>query len=141
LDAEGFFDTGDVARIDANGYMRITDRAKDLIKSGGEWISSVDLEDAALAHPAVSEAAAVAVAHPEWGERPLLAIVLKQGQALSQLEILSHLSQRVPKWWLPDAIVFADELPHTATGKVYKNALRDRYCNVLMVPESSRDHS
>ena len=140
LDPEGFFDTGDVARIDANGFMRIADRAKDLIKSGGEWISSVDLEDAALTHPAVSEAAAVAVAHPAWGERPLLAIVLKQGQTLSQSEILSHLSQRVPKWWLPDAIVFAEELPHTATGKIYKNALRDRYRNVLLAPEIFRDH-
>ncbi|MBI1988320.1 MAG: AMP-binding protein, partial [Betaproteobacteria bacterium] len=140
LDAEGFFDTGDVARIDANGFMRITDRTKDLIKSGGEWISSVDLEDATLMHPAVSEAAAVAVAHPAWGERPLLAIVLKQGQTLSQPEILSHLSQRMPKWWLPDAVVFVDELPHTATGKIQKSAVRDRFRNFLLAPESSRDH-
>ncbi len=134
LDEQGFFDTGDVAKIDKNGFMRITDRAKDLIKSGGEWISSIDLENTAQTHPAVAEAAAIAAVHPKWDERPLLFIVRKPDQDLSSDQMVSHLSTRLPKWWLPDAILFLDELPHTATGKLQKTALRERYGNYLVSP-------
>lgn len=134
LDEQGFFDTGDVAKIDNNGFMRITDRAKDLIKSGGEWISSIDLENTAQTHPAVAEAAAIAAVHPKWDERPLLFIVRKPDQDLSSDQMVSHLSTRLPKWWLPDAILFLDELPHTATGKLQKTALRERYGNYLVSP-------
>jgi fatty-acyl-CoA synthase len=130
-DAEGWFDTGDVARIDPNGSLRITDRSKDLIKSGGEWISSVDLENAAACHPAVQEVAAVAALHPKWDERPVLAVVLKPGSNLARDELLEHLATRVPKWWLPDAVVFVDELPHTATGKLHKSVLRERFRGLL----------
>lgn len=132
LDAEGYFDTGDVGKIDANGFIKITDRAKDLIKSGGEWISSVELENAALLHPAVHEAAAIAAAHLKWGERPVLVLVLKPGCTLTQEKLAAHLATRVPRWWLPDAVVFADALPHTATGKVHKAQLREHYQNLLL---------
>jgi fatty-acyl-CoA synthase len=124
LDPEGWFDTGDIATIDPDGYMQITDRAKDVIKSGGEWISSIDLENAAVSHPAVAEAAAIGIPHPKWQERPLLVIVLKPGQALSQASLLDFLASRVAKWWLPEKVVFVSELPHTATGKLQKSALR-----------------
>jgi fatty-acyl-CoA synthase len=137
LDEQGFFDTGDVAKIDKNGFMRITDRAKDLIKSGGEWISSIDLENTAQTHPAVAEAAAIAAVHPKWDERPLLFIVRKPDQDLSSDQMVSHLSTRLPKWWLPDAILFLDELPHTATGKLQKTALRERYGNYLISPDKT----
>lgn len=137
LDEQGFFDTGDVAKIDNNGFMRITDRAKDLIKSGGEWISSIDLENTAQTHPAVAEAAAIAAVHPKWDERPLLFIVRKPDQDLSSDQMVSHLSTRLPKWWLPDAILFLDELPHTATGKLQKTALRERYGNYLVSPDKT----
>ena len=133
LDTEGYFDTGDVGKIDANGFIRITDRSKDLIKSGGEWISSVELENAALLHPAVHEAAAIAAAHAKWGERPVMVLVLKPGCQLTQDELAEHLKTRVPRWWLPDAVVFVDALPHTATGKVYKSRLREVYRNLLSV--------
>lgn len=132
LDGDGYFDTGDVARIDAHGFMRITDRAKDLIKSGGEWISSVELENAALTHPSVHEAAAIAAMHPKWDERPVLAVVLKQGASLTQEALCDHLRTRVPKWWLPDAVVFVPELPHTATGKLHKSRLRDQFGRLLV---------
>jgi fatty-acyl-CoA synthase len=125
LDAEGYFDTGDVATIDADGYMLITDRAKDVIKSGGEWISSIDLECAAMDHPAVAEAAVIGIAHPTWQERPLLVAVLKDGQAATREELLLHLAQRVARWWLPDDVVFVEQLPHTATGKLQKVQLRE----------------
>jgi fatty-acyl-CoA synthase len=131
LDAEGYFNTGDVGSIDANGFIRITDRAKDLIKSGGEWISSVALENAALLHPSVHEAAAVAVAHTKWGERPVMIVVLKPARQMTQADLLEHLTSRVPRWWLPDAVVFADALPHTATGKIHKRKLRELYANLL----------
>jgi fatty-acyl-CoA synthase len=132
LDEEGFFDTGDVAKIDANGFMCITDRAKDLIKSGGEWISSIELEGAMLSHPAVAEAAALAALHPKWDERPVLIIAIRAGRDLSKAEALVHLAGRVPKWWLPDEVIFITDMPHTATGKINKLALRDRYRNVLL---------
>jgi fatty-acyl-CoA synthase len=124
LDGEGYLDTGDIATIDAHGYMRITDRAKDLIKSGGEWISSVALENTAAGHPAVAEAAAIAVPHPRWGERPLLVAVLKADAAPTKEALLAFLKGKFADWSLPDDVVFVDELPHTATGKVDKKALR-----------------
>ena len=126
-DADGWFDTGDVAVLHPDGVMQITDRAKDVIKSGGEWISSVELENAAVGCPGVAEAAAIGVPHPKWDERPLLLVVRKSGSDVSAGEIRDHLAREVAKWWLPDAILFVDELPHTATGKLLKTALRERY--------------
>ena len=127
IDAEGWFDTGDVALLHPDGTMQITDRAKDVIKSGGEWISSVDLENAAIGCAGVAEAAAIGIAHPKWDERPLLLVVRKPGSTVTPREILDHLGTQVAKWWLPDAIIFVDELPHTATGKLLKTALREAY--------------
>jgi len=127
LDADGFFDTGDVATIDPDGYMQITDRAKDVIKSGGEWISSIDLECAAMGHPCVAEAAVIGVAHPKWQERPLLVVVKKQGKDVSRDELLAFMEGKVAKWCLPDDAVFVDELPHTATGKLQKMKLREQF--------------
>jgi fatty-acyl-CoA synthase len=115
---DGWFPTGDVATIDADGYMRITDRSKDVIKSGGEWISSIDLENAIMAHPAIAEAAVVGVAHPKWDERPLLVAVRKQGQNISREDLLKFYEGKVAKWWIPDDVVFVESLPHTATGKL-----------------------
>ncbi len=127
LDADGFFPTGDVATIDPDGYLQLVDRAKDVIKSGGEWISSIELENAASSHPAVAEAAVVAVAHPTWQERPLLVVVKRPGAETTRESVLAHLATRVAKWWLPDDVVFVDELPHTATGKLLKTELRKRF--------------
>jgi 3-(methylthio)propionyl---CoA ligase len=124
---DGWFPTGDVALIDAQGFMQITDRAKDMIKSGGEWISSMALEQAAGSHPEVLEAAVVAALHPQWGERPLLLVVLKPGAQVSAEILREHLATRVAKWWLPDDILFQDSLPHTATGKLQKTALREAW--------------
>jgi fatty-acyl-CoA synthase len=124
---DGWFDTGDVAVIHPEGVMQITDRSKDVIKSGGEWISSVDLENAAVGCPGVAEAAAIGVKHPKWDERPLLLIVRKEGSGVTAEEIRAHLAGHVAKWWLPDEILFVDSLPHTATGKLLKTALRDQY--------------
>ncbi|KMO74993.1 long-chain-fatty-acid--CoA ligase [Mycolicibacterium obuense] len=127
LDAEGFFPTGDVATIDPDGYLQLVDRAKDVIKSGGEWVSSIDLENAALGHPAIAEAAVIGVPHPKWQERPLLVAVLRQGQSATREDILGYLAGEVAKWWLPEDVVFVDELPHTATGKILKLELRKQY--------------
>ncbi|BBX68233.1 long-chain-fatty-acid--CoA ligase [Mycolicibacterium psychrotolerans] len=127
LDAEGFFPTGDVATIDPDGYLQLVDRAKDVIKSGGEWVSSIDLENAATGHPAIAEAAVIGVPHPKWQERPLLLVVLRKGQSATREEILDYLAGEVAKWWLPDDVVFVDELPHTATGKILKLELRRQY--------------
>jgi fatty-acyl-CoA synthase len=127
VDADGFFDTGDVATIDEHGYMGITDRAKDVIKSGGEWISSIDLENLAVSHPKVLEAAVIGVRHPKWDERPLLIIHLKPEQTATPDEILQFMDGKVAKWWLPDDVVFVDAIPHTATGKILKTALRDQF--------------
>jgi acyl-CoA synthetase (AMP-forming)/AMP-acid ligase II len=124
FDADGWFDTGDVATIDAYGYMHITDRAKDVIKSGGEWISSIELENAALSCAGVQEAAAIGLPHPKWDERPLLIMVRKPGAGVTREEVLKHLEPRVARWWLPDDVVFVDEIPHTATGKISKLELR-----------------
>jgi len=127
LDEDGFFDTGDVATVDEHGYMRITDRSKDVIKSGGEWISSIDLENLAVAHPAVAEAAVIGVHHPKWDERPLLIVQLKQGQNATREDILKFMEGKIAKWWMPDDVAFVDGIPHTATGKILKTALRDQF--------------
>ena len=127
LDADGFFDTGDVATIDPNGYMQITDRAKDVIKSGGEWISSIDIENLAVGHPDVAEAAVIGVAHPKWDERPLLIVVPKEGRSPKADDVLGYLQSRIAKWWMPDDMQTVTEIPHTATGKILKTALREQF--------------
>ena len=124
---DGWFRTGDVATIDGDGYMRITDRTKDLIKSGGEWISSVDLENALMSHPQVQEAAVIAIPDARWQERPLAVVVLKEGADVTPEMLGAHLAPRFPKWWLPDAFVFAKEIPRTSTGKFLKTKLREMY--------------
>ena len=127
VDDENWFDTGDIAVIHPDNSLRLTDRAKDVIKSGGEWISSIEIENAAVGCPGVAEAAAIGIPHPKWDERPLLLIVRDEGGNISAAELRSFLSGQVAKWWMPDAIEFVDELPHTATGKLSKKDLRDRY--------------
>jgi len=129
FDENGWFDTGDVATLDSDGYMTITDRAKDVIKSGGEWISSIEIENIAVGHEAVAEAAVIGVPHSKWDERPLLIVVLKSGQTAGRDEILKYLDGKIAKWWMPDDVVFAAEIPHTATGKIQKTVLRERFCN------------
>ena len=129
LEEDGWFETGDVATIDKRGFMAITDRTKDVIKSGGEWISSIDLENTATNHPKVTEAAVIGVNHPKWTERPLLLVQAKDGEELSKDEILQWYEGKVAKWWIPDDVVFVDSLPHTATGKIQKFELRKIYKN------------
>ncbi|GIW29262.1 MAG: long-chain-fatty-acid--CoA ligase [Meiothermus sp.] len=124
---DGWFRTGDVVAIDPEGYIRIADRTKDLIKSGGEWISSIDLENALMAHPAVKEAAVIAIPDPKWDERPLAAVVLKEGASVTPEELARFLEPRFAKWWLPDAYVFLDEIPRTSTGKFLKSKLREQF--------------
>jgi acyl-CoA synthetase (AMP-forming)/AMP-acid ligase II len=131
LDDEGFFPTGDVGHIDQFGYMKITDRSKDVIKSGGEWISSIDIEDVAANHPAVSMAAVVATYHEKWDERPLLFVTLTDGESLEKQEMLEHLSGKIVKWWTPDDVIVIEEMPMTATGKIRKLDLRQKYWNHL----------
>ncbi|WP_439613365.1 3-(methylthio)propionyl-CoA ligase [Reyranella sp.] len=123
----GWFATGDVATIDPDGYMQITDRSKDVIKSGGEWISSIDLENAAMAHPAVAEAAVIGVAHPKWDERPLLIVHRKPDAQIDKKELIEFLGTKVAKWWLPDDVQFVEAIPHTATGKILKTRLREDF--------------
>ncbi len=127
FDEEQWFDTGDVAHVDPLGYMEITDRSKDVIKSGGEWISTIELENLAVGHPDVAEAAVIGIRHPKWDERPLLVVVLKEGRPENKESILDHLRGKVAKWWLPDDIIFAPEIPHTATGKIKKTSLREQF--------------
>ena len=127
LDEEGYFDTSDVATMDAEGYMRITDRSKDVIKSGGEWISSIDLENLAVGHPDVAEAAVIGIAHPKWGERPLLVIVRKETHEVEAGDILGFMKGKIASWWMPDDVAFVDEIPHTATGKIQKTTLREQF--------------
>ncbi|CAN5833275.1 3-(methylthio)propionyl-CoA ligase [soil metagenome] len=129
LQKDGWFATGDVATIDEDGYMQITDRSKDVIKSGGEWISSIDLENAAMAHPGVAEAAVIGVVHPKWDERPLLIVHRKPGAAVTKAELIEFLAGKVAKWWLPDDVQFVDAIPHTATGKILKTRLREDFKN------------
>lgn len=126
LDHEGFFDTGDIASVDAHGFMQITDRAKDVIKSGGEWISSIDIENIAVGHPKVALAAVIGAAHPKWDERPVLLVKLKDGEAEDKQEHLDFLQGKIAKWWMPDDVVFVDDIPLGATGKIDKKTLRER---------------
>jgi len=137
LDTEGYFDTGDVATLDRYGYMQITDRSKDVIKSGGEWISSIDLENLAVGHPKVAEAAVIGVRHPKWDERPLLVIVLKEGQSATKDEMLTYFDGKIAKWWKPDDVAFVSEIPHTATGKIQKTALREQFKNYAFPASAS----
>ncbi|PLK62718.1 AMP-binding protein, partial [Klebsiella pneumoniae] len=132
LTAAGWFDTGDIGTLDANGYLVISDRAKDIIKSGGEWISTVELENIAIAHPGVRSAAAIAARHPRWDERPVLLCVRAEGGEVEETDLLSWFEKRVPKWQIPDRVIFVDALPVSATGKVLKNQLRQAYGEILM---------
>jgi fatty-acyl-CoA synthase len=127
LDADGFFDTGDVATIDAAGYMQITDRAKDVIKSGGEWISSIEIENIAACHPKALMAAVIGVAHPKWDERPLLLVKLHEGESATPEEFLAFLDGKIAKWWMPDDVRFVDDIPLGATGKIDKKLIRQRF--------------
>lgn len=133
--ADGWFDTGDIAVIYPNGMLQLTDRAKDVIKSGGEWISSVELENAAVGCPGVAEAAAIGVLHPKWDERPILLVVRKEAAEVTAADVTSYLGSKVAKWWLPDEILFVDSLPHTGTGKILKSELRKQYKDYKL-PES-----
>jgi len=126
LDEEGFFDTGDVATIDEDGYMQITDRAKDVIKSGGEWISTIEIENIAVGHPKAALAAVIGAAHPKWDERPVLLVKLEAGQESSKEEFLAFLEGKIAKWWTPDDVVFVDDIPLGATGKIDKKLIRER---------------
>jgi 3-(methylthio)propionyl---CoA ligase len=132
LDKDGFFDTGDVATIDEHSYMQITDRSKDVIKSGGEWISSIELENLAVGHPKVAEAAVIGIKHPKWDERPLLIVVLKKDQQAAKDDILAFMRGKTANWWMPDDVIFVDEIPHTATGKILKTELRERYKDFVL---------
>jgi acyl-CoA synthetase (AMP-forming)/AMP-acid ligase II len=131
-DDDGWFDTGDVAVIHPNGTLQLTDRTKDVIKSGGEWISSVELENTAVGCPGVAEAGAIGLYHPKWDERPVLIIVKKPGAEFSEDDVKAYLSDKIAKWWMPDKVIFADDLPHTATGKILKTELRIRYKDVTL---------
>jgi fatty-acyl-CoA synthase len=126
---DGWLRTGDVAVVDEHGYLRLVDRTKDVIKSGGEWISSVDLENELMAHPAIAEAAVIAIPHPRWQERPLACVVLRAGETTDKDALLAFLDGRVAKWWLPDDIVFLDEIPKTSVGKFSKKDLREHFAN------------
>jgi fatty-acyl-CoA synthase len=130
--ADGWLDTGDVATIDRHGYVRLVDRTKDVIKSGGEWISSVALENELMAHPAVAEAAVIGVAHPRWGERPLACVVVRPRAEATAGELVAFLEGRVPKWWVPDDVVFLDQIPRTSVGKFSKKDLRERYADHVL---------
>lgn len=136
-DHDDWLSTGDVVTIDKDGFIQVTDRAKDVIKSGGEWISSISLENAAAGHPGIAEAAVIGIPHPKWQERPLLIVVKKPDQDPGKKEIMDWLEDKVAKWWLPDDIVFVDEIPHTATGKIHKTVLRERFENYKTPSESS----
>jgi fatty-acyl-CoA synthase len=127
--ADGWLRTGDVASVDGRGRIRLVDRTKDLIKSGGEWISSVELENELMAHPKIAEAAVIGVAHPRWSERPLACVVPVAGQEITKQEVLDHLADKVAKWQLPDDVVFIDEVPKTSVGKFSKKTLRDRFAD------------
>jgi fatty-acyl-CoA synthase len=132
LTPDGWFATGDVATISPDGYMEITDRSKDVIKSGGEWISSIQLENLAMSHPDIAEAAIIAARHEKWDERPLLIVVPREGREIDKKALLAFYEGKVAKWWIPDDVVVVKELPHTATGKVQKLALRTQWANHLV---------
>jgi fatty-acyl-CoA synthase len=127
LDEDGWFATGDVATLDPDGYLRLVDRSKDVIKSGGEWISSIDMENAALLYPGVLEAAVIGVAHPKWAERPLLLLRCAPDARIITSEVREFLAGKFARWWLPDDVVLVDSLPHTATGKLLKTKLREQF--------------
>ena len=127
VEPDGWFHTGDVATIDPDGYLQLTDRRKDIIKSGGEWISSIDVENAAMAHECVAEAACIAIPHPRWGERPLLVIAPRPAQQPATAELIGLLAERFPRWMLPDDVAVIAEMPHTATGKIMKTKLREMF--------------
>jgi fatty-acyl-CoA synthase len=127
FDEDNWFDTGDVAHINSEGYMQITDRSKDVIKSGGEWISTIDLENLAVGHPDIQEAAVIGIVHPKWDERPLLICIRKEGKEPTEKDILDFMEGKVAKWWMPNAVAFVDEIPHTATGKIQKTELRKQF--------------
>jgi len=129
---DGWFDTGDVATLDQHNYMQVVDRSKDIIKSGGEWISSIDLENAAMGHPELAECCVIGAKHEKWNERPILLAVRRTGAITSMEQVLDYLADKVAKWWLPDAVIFVDQLPHTATGKLLKTTLREQYQDCLM---------
>jgi len=131
-DGRGWFPTGDVATIDADGYMEITDRSKDVIKSGGEWISSIDLENLAIAHPAVANAAVIGIHHAKWDERPLLIVVRKPGAQVTREELLKFYEGKIAKWWMPDDVQFVDAIPLGATGKILKTKLRDQFRHYVL---------
>jgi len=132
FDEDNWFDTGDVAHIDEFGYMQITDRSKDVIKSGGEWISTIDLENLAVGHPDIQEAAVIGIVHPKWDERPLLICIRKEGKDPSKEEILEYMAGKIAKWWMPDDVAFVDEIPHTATGKIQKTELRKQFADYTL---------
>jgi fatty-acyl-CoA synthase len=127
LDEQGWLKTGDLATIDPDGYIALTDRSKDVIKSGGEWISSIELENVASGHPAVLQAAAIGIAHPKWQERPMLVVTLREGASVSAEELIDYMRGKVASWWLPDAVEFVDQMPLTGTGKLWKLKLRERF--------------
>ena len=130
VDADGWFVTGDVATIDPDGTIQVTDRSKDLIKSGGEWISSIELENCAMTHTAIAEAAVIAATHRKWNERPLLIAVRKPDHDVSREDLLAWFDGKVARWWTPDDVIFVEELPHTATGKISKLSLREQYGDI-----------
>jgi fatty-acyl-CoA synthase len=136
LTEDGWFDTGDVATLDADGYMVIRDRTKDIIKSGGEWISSVELENIAVSHPGIAMAAAIGAKHEKWDERPILIVVKAEGQNLSEADITAHFEGKIAKWQIPDAVVFTDAIPLNGTGKMLKNKLRERFGDILLGKEA-----
>lgn len=138
FDGDGWFRTGDIATIDPDGFILIVDRIKDIIKSGGEWISSIDLENAAMGHPAVAEAAVIAMPHPKWGERPLLIVVPTVGAAAGKGDIIAFLATKIARWSLPDDVVFVETLPHTATGKLQKSTLREQFAGYVL-PTARKD--
>ena len=132
VDEEGWFDTGDVSAIDPDGYVQITDRAKDMVKSGGEWISSIDVENEAVGCPGIAEAAVIAIPHPKWDERPLLLVIKEKDADVTKEQVIEHLKKSLARWQLPDDVVFVAELPHSATGKLLKNELRDAYRDYVL---------
>jgi fatty-acyl-CoA synthase len=127
VDEHGWLKTGDLATISPDGYISLTDRSKDVIKSGGEWISSIELENVASGHPAVLQAAAIGITHPKWQERPLLVVTRREGASLSEAELLDYMRGKVASWWLPDAVEFIDQMPLTGTGKLWKLKLREQF--------------
>ena len=131
-DENGWFDTGDVATINPEGYMQIVDRSKDVIKSGGEWISSIDLENIAVGHSLIAEACVIGALHLKWDERPIIFVVVVDGEELTKEEVLNFLEDKIAKFWMPDDVIFVEELPHTATGKLLKTGLREEYKEHLL---------